>query len=166
MANARSQFDSIAGVLAREHEVQVGLLYGKPSLALNNQTFAAYIPEAMAFRLHGRGLADALKVPDAKGWDPLRDDRAAPGWVLIPATQAMRWDGIARDAMQCAREASEGPVSYAVPPPPPPAAEEPPPSTPENLAQRAANAASKGFGSLTLSDAVPITRKPFDAETE
>jgi len=150
MANARSQFDMIAGYFERAHEVQVGLLYGKPCMRLNGDAFAAYALDGLALRLHGRSLAQALQMPGVKTWDPLRPDHAAPGWVLIPAEQVLRWDRLALDALRCAREASEGRVSYAVPAPPAPPAQEAAASTAEDLGKRAAAAVSGGFGSLRL----------------
>jgi len=148
MANARTRFDTIAGYLERTHEARAGQLYGKPCLSLDGHPFAAYIPEAMAFRLHGRALTQAQALPGARAWDPLRGMGSSPGWVLIPASQAMRWDRLALDALRCTREAGERRVSYAVPQVPPPV-EAPPPSTPSSLAQRFAAAVSAGFRSLT-----------------
>lgn len=148
MANARSRYDTIGGYLQRTHEAQAGLLYGKPCLMLRGQAFAAYHPPAMAFRLHGRSLTQALALPGAKGWDPRHADRRAPGWVMIPAEQVLRWDRLALDAVRCAREASERRVSYVAAPPPVVAA--PPPSNPLSLAQRFATAVATGFRSFTL----------------
>jgi hypothetical protein len=151
MANARSRYDTISGYLQRTHEAQAGLLYGKPCLMLLGQAFAAYQPDAMAFRLHGRCLTQALRLPGAKGWDPLHADRSAPGWVLVPAEQVLSWDRLALDAARCAREASERRVSYAVMPDPPAVAAAPA-SNPASLAQRFASAVAPGFRSFTLSD--------------
>ncbi len=149
MSNARSRYDIIAGYLEHTHEVGSGLLYGKPCLLLNGVPFAAFAQDAMAFRLHGRSLAQALALPGARGWDPLRADRAAPGWVWVPVAQSLRWDRLALDALRCAREAAERRVSYAVPTSPPPVAA-PPPSAPASLAQRAAAALAAGLRTLTL----------------
>lgn len=149
MANARSRYDTIAGYLQRAHEAQAGLLYGKPCLMHRGQAFAAYKPDAMAFRLHGRALAQAMAIPGAHGWDPLDVRRSAPGWVLVSATHVLRWDRLALDAVRCAREASERRVSYEIPQVPPPLAE-PPRSTPSSLAQRVAAAVAAGFRSLSL----------------
>jgi hypothetical protein len=151
MANSRSRYDTISGYLQGTHEAQAGLLYGKPCLLLLGQAFAAYQPNAMAFRLHGRALTQALRLPGAKGWDPLHADRSAPGWVLVPAEQVLTWDRLALDAARCAREASERRISYAAVPDPP-QVEAPPPSNPAGMAQRVAAAVSAGFRSLTLSD--------------
>jgi hypothetical protein len=149
MANARTQFDAIAGYLERVHEARAELLYGKPSLTLNGHAFAAYATDAMAFRLHGRALALAQGLPGARGWDPLRGQGSSPGWVLIPASQVMRWNRLALDALRCAREAAERRVSYAVPQVPV-QVEAPPPSTPTSLAQRFAAAVAAGFKSFSV----------------
>jgi hypothetical protein len=151
MANARSRYDTISGYLQRSHEAQAGLLYGKPCLLLFGDAFVAYQPDAMAFRLHGRCLTQALRLPGAKGWDPRHADRSAPGWVLVPAEQVLIWDRLALDAARCAREASERRISYAVEPDAP-QVEAPPASDPASLAQRVASAVTAGFSSLTLSD--------------
>jgi hypothetical protein len=144
MANARTQFDAIAGYLERAHEARAEQLYGKPALSLNGHAFAAYASDAMAFRLHGRALAEAQRLAGARGWDPLRGQGSSPGWVLIPASQALRWNRLALDALRCAREAGERRVSYAVPEVRP-QTDAPPPSTPASLAQRVAAALAAGF---------------------
>jgi hypothetical protein len=149
MANARTQFDAIAGYLERVHEVRADQLYGKPSISLNGHAFAVYANEAMAFRLHGRTLAQAQSLPGARGWDPLRGQGSSPGWVLIPAAQALRWNRLALDALRCMREAGERRISYAIPQRPP-QVEAPPPSTPLSLAQRFAAAVAAGFRSLSI----------------
>lgn len=147
MANARTQFDAIAGYLERTHEARTGQLYGKPAIFLNGQAFAAFALEAMAFRLHGRALAQAQTLPGARSWDPLRTQGATSGWVAIPATQALRWNRLALDALRCTREAGERRVSYAAPPAPP-TIQAPPASTPASLAQRVAAAIASGFRSF------------------
>ncbi|HZP65602.1 MAG TPA: hypothetical protein VFB32_04780 [Rudaea sp.] len=151
MANARSRYDTIAAYLERAHEAQPGLLYGKPCVMHEGKAFAAYQPDAMAFRLHGRHLDQALAIPGSHGWDPLGGAANSPGWVLIPATHVLRWDRLALDALRCAKEASERRVSYRPAPPRPEPAPEPPPSTPASLAERVAMALSSGLRTLTLS---------------
>jgi len=153
MANARSHFDLISGYMQRTHDVQAGLLYGRPSLQLEGRSFAAYQPDAMAFHLHGRALKQALALDGARAWDPLNAEGGAPGWVLLPVSQVLRWDRVALEALRCEKEATERRVSYAPEPPAPPAAAaEPPASTPQGLAQRVSAAIASGFRSLTLSD--------------
>jgi hypothetical protein len=163
VANARSQFDMISGYLQRTHEAQAGLLYGKPCITFNNNAFAAFQADAVAFRLHGRVLAQALGMAGVRGWDPLHAQRSAPGWVLVPATHVLRWNWLALEALRCAREASERRISYAVDavapvgeqaPPEQPSSLEPaaPPSNAQSLAQRVSAAVASGFRSLTLSD--------------
>jgi hypothetical protein len=150
MANARSRYDAISSHLQHSHEAQAGLLYGKPCLLLAAEAFAVYQPDAMAFRLHGRCLTEALALPGAKGWDPLHADRSAPGWVLLPADQVLRWDQFALDAVRCAREASERRISYAATPTPP-QVDAAPASDPASLEKRAAAAIAAGLSSFTLS---------------
>lgn len=147
MANARTQFDAIAGYLERTHEARAGQLYGKPALFLNTQPFAAFANEAMAFRLHGRALAQAQQMAGACAWDPLRGHGSSPGWVLVPAAQAVRWNRLALDALRCTRDAGERRVSHTPPVSPQPVAA-PPASTPASLAQRVAAAIAAGFRSL------------------
>jgi len=157
MANARSHFDMIVSYLERVHEAQPGLLYGKPCVMLQGQAFVAYQPDAMAFRMHGRVLAQTAAMPGAKGWDPLHADSSSPGWILVPAAHALRWNRLALEALRCAREASERRVSYTAIPPPPPEVEAAPASNPASLAQRVSAAIASGFRSFTLS---PVEREP------
>jgi hypothetical protein len=149
MANARSQFDAIAGYLERTHEARALQLYGRPALSLGGNAFAAFANEAMAFRLHGRALVQAERLAGARAWDPLHGHGSSPGWIWVPASQALRWNRLALDAVRCAREAGERRVSYAVPQVPP-QVEAPPPSTPTSLAQRFAAAVAAGFKSLSV----------------
>jgi len=150
MANARSTFDMIGDYLQRAHEVDVGLLYGKPSLSLQGRPFAAYQPDAMAFHLHGRVLAQALALPGARPWAPRVAEGSAPGWVLLPAEHALRWNRYALEALRCEREASERRVSYALPEAPPPAAPEPAASSVQSLTERVKAANAGGFAALKL----------------
>jgi len=151
MANARSTFDMIGAYLQRAHEVDPGLLYGKPSLSLQGRAFAAYQPDAMAFHLHGRVLAQALALPGARPWDALDPEGAAPGWVLIPVEHALRWNRYALEALRCEREAIERRVSYAVPEASAPsAAQEPAASSVDSLAERVKAANAAGFAALKL----------------
>ena len=145
MANARTQFDAIAGYLERVHEARVGQLYGKPAISLNGQTFAVFANGAVAFRLHGRALAQVQALPGAQSWDPLRGQGNSPGWIWVPATQALRWNRIALDALRCTREAGERRVSYTVPAPAVASVQMPPASAPSSLAQRVAAALAAGF---------------------
>ena len=105
-------------------------------------------------------------MPGVLGWDPLHADRSnAPGWVLVPAIHALRWNRLALEALRCAREASERRISYGEVPAPPPAPQSPaeavpvPASNPASLAQRVSAAIASGFRSFTLS---PVERAPQD----
>ena len=165
MANARSHFDMISGYLQRAHEAEAGLLYGKPCLTLQGRAFVAYLPDAMAFHLHGRAMLQAETLPGACGWDPRHDDAVAPGWVLLPVAQMLRWNRLALEALRCEREAIEGRVYYsptAAPAPLPkaalPAGDEPAPSTAQSLAQRVSTAIASGFATLTLSEVEHVER--------
>jgi hypothetical protein len=151
MANARSRYDTISGYLQRAQEAEANLLYGKPCLLWNGRAFAAYQPDALALRLHGRYLTQAQALPGTKTWDPRHADGNAPGWILIPASQVLRWDRLALDALRCAREASERRVSYVPVPLPASAVVEPPPSNPAGMAQRFSAAIAAGFRSFSLS---------------
>jgi len=151
MANARSQYDMISSYLQRVHDAQAGLLYGKPCVMLQGNAFAAYQPDAMAFRLHGRALTQALALPGAGGWDPLHPGGSSPGWVLVPPEHALRWNRLALEAVRCAREATERRVSYVAAPAAPAASQDPPASNPQSLAQRVSAAIASGFRSFSLS---------------
>lgn len=147
MANARTRYDVIAGHLARAHGATQGLLYGRPSIELDGKAFAAFVRDALALRLHGRVLAQALALPGAQPWQPREVGQAAPGWVLLPASLMLRWDRLALEALRCARERAQGPVSLRIPEPVA-AAEAPPPSTPASLAERVGAAVARRFGGM------------------
>ncbi len=149
MANARTRYDTIASYLVRVHEARTGLLYGRPCIQLGGVAFAAFVRDALAVRLHGRVLAQALALPGARPWHPLAVEASAPGWVLLPVSLMLRWDRLALDALRCARERAAGPVSLRVPEPPAPPQVRPP-STPESLAERFAAAVARRFDGLRL----------------
>jgi hypothetical protein len=151
MANARSRYDSIAGYLQRVHEAQANLLYGRPCLLWGDRAFAVYQTNALALRMHGRYLTQASTLPGVQAWDPRNSDGAAPGWVLIPVEQVLRWDRLALDALRCTREAAERRISYAAFVSPVRAIDEPAPSNPASLTRSFTAAIAAGFRSLSLS---------------
>jgi hypothetical protein len=149
MANARTRYDTISSYLVRAHEARSGMLYGRPCIEFEGVAFAAFVRDALALRLHGRALAQALALPGARPWHPRSVEEAAPGWVLLPVSLMLRWDRLALDALRCARERAAGPVSLRVPEPqvaPDVAAR----STPESLAERFAAAVARRFGGMRV----------------
>ena len=148
MANARGRYDMLADYLLRHREAREGMLFGKHCLTFDGDPFMMFCRGAVAFRLHGRALAQALSLPGSSPFDPLSPDKpppGRPGWVLVPPAQFVAWDRLAMDAMRCVRVARDRNVSWTVPPLPPPAPVVAPPSTPQGLAARVAAALSGGL---------------------
>jgi hypothetical protein len=149
MANARTRFDTIASYLVRAHEARTSLLYGRPCLEFEGVAFAAFVRDALALRLHGRALAQALTLPGARPWHPRSIEEAAPGWVLLPVGLMLRWDRLALDALRWARERAAGSAPLRLPEAQP-QADIAPRSTPESLAERFAAAVSRRFGGMRV----------------
>jgi len=113
MANARSRFDAICDLLAREHETRNAPLYGRPAVNVEGDPILAFHDGGMAFRLHGRAHANALALPGARPWHPLHPDQPSPDWVLVGAAHVSRWERLALEALRCARERAEQGVRAA-----------------------------------------------------
>jgi len=148
MANARTRYETLADYLVRNREARDGSLYGKPCLTFEGEPFLTWHRDAVAFRLSGRALNNALSLKGSTPFDPLTPDKpppGRPGWVRVPPENFMSWDRLAMDAMRCARLAQSQHVSWEPPPPPPPPVEAPPRSTGESLAARVAAALKSGL---------------------
>jgi hypothetical protein len=155
MANARTRYETLASYLVRNREAKEGTLYGKSCLTYDGEPFLTWHRDAVAFRLHGRALNNALSLKGCTPFDPLHPDRpppGRPGWVRVPPSQFIAWDRLAMDAMRCVKVAQNQHVSWQPPPPPPEPPPAPPRSTPDSLAARVAAALKGGFLSrFTLS---------------
>ena len=148
MANARTRYDALADYLVRNRDAKAGTLFGKPCLMFAEEPFLMLFREAVAFRLHGRGLNSALALRGSQPFDPLNPDKpppGRPGWVLVHTSQWVAWDRLAMDSMRCVRIARDQNVSWKPPPPAPEPPAAPPASTPASLAQRVASALANGL---------------------
>ncbi|UXI68000.1 hypothetical protein [Tahibacter amnicola] len=125
MANARTRYDTISEFMQREHDATGALLYAKPSVQINGTPFLFYTNTGMAFRLSAKARDYALALPGSTVWSPLGAAQASSPWVLVPASQFLRWDRLAIDALRHA-EAGDTRRPQALPsqgpPPLPPAA--------------------------------------------
>jgi hypothetical protein len=156
MANARTRFDTFASYLQRQHNATLGQFYGKPAVFWRGEPIATYYKEAVAFRLNGRALTQALTLSGTRGYDPLHPDHPPPGWpgwVYVPVVHFLRWDRLCLEAMRCLQHAKDSArVTWEVPPgPPAPPADQKPPSPPDSLANRVASFLKGGLSKFTLS---------------
>ena len=104
MANARTRYDTISEFLQREHEAVAAILYGKPSVQLAGTPFLFYLQNGMAFRLQGRVREHALSLPGSGRWAPLGQTDDKSPWVMVPASQFLRWDRLAIEALRYVQE--------------------------------------------------------------
>ena len=147
MANARSRYDALAETLVRRG-ARYGALFGRACLMLGDAPFLQLASSGLAFRLHGRALAEALALPGARRFDPYDPPNPAavrPGWVFVPAARHDAWDRLATEALRCAEAARVQPVSWAVPELPAAPAIEDASAPRESIADRAAAALARGF---------------------
>ena len=126
MSNARTRYDTIAEFMQREHEASASMLYKQPAVQISGTPFLFFMQPGMAFRLRGRVLEAALKLPGAVRWAPLGQATEASPWVLVPVDQFLRWDRLAIEALKFAQDvAVRRPVAKPSegPPAEPPAAQ-------------------------------------------
>ncbi len=74
--------------------------FGKPCLNVNGKAFAVKFGQDIAFKLEGDTHSNALKIQDAKLFDPRGQGKAFKEWVQIPVSSSELWGeygGYARD---------------------------------------------------------------------
>lgn len=98
MADIEQQFDTIAEEFATRPKTKRGQMFGKPSLSVNGNAFAAFHRESMAFKLPETERAEALALKGAVLWDPSGKGRPMKEWAAIPAAHASRWNEFAEIA--------------------------------------------------------------------
>jgi hypothetical protein len=152
MANARSICDALFATLVQQHEATDSTAWGKRCLAFEGEPFAMMHRDALAVRVNGRHLADALKIDGSTAFDPVNPEEATmtrPGWVRLPAAAFGQWEHFALAALDAAREARWKNVSWEVPTTNTNDAAEAAPSSAQSLGERAKAALAASTLSLS-----------------
>lgn len=87
--------------LTEEFGVEMGQMFGTPSLKKNRKAFAAYSQGGMAFKL-GQQEVNLLqqKFIGAVNWDPSGKKRPMKDWLLVPAEYQENWKELAVQALE------------------------------------------------------------------
>jgi hypothetical protein len=93
---AQRAFDDLAGQLARK-KVVAGKMFGMPILKTGGKAFAGIAGDALVFKLPPDAVQASLRLKGAELFDPGMG-RPMKEWVVVPASHATRWPGLADDA--------------------------------------------------------------------
>jgi hypothetical protein len=93
---SRSEYESVAEVLAGESGAVRGQMMGMPTLYLGGKAFAGLWGDAMVFKLEGDDHAAALALEGAALFDPSGIGRPMKAWVRVPVARAAEWPRLAR----------------------------------------------------------------------
>lgn len=100
MTKAEELFHSIAKDLPDARE---GKMFGALCIkAPNGKAAAMFWKEYMIFKLENKDEAAAMKLKDAKIFDPM-DGRPMKGWVQLSYEHSDKWSGFAKKAMDYVR---------------------------------------------------------------
>ncbi len=98
-AKNRERYEDIGAALAPEG-VTLGTMFGVPCYKARSKTFASLWGDAMVFKLGRDAHEAALALKGAHVFDPSGMGRPMKEWVVVPATHAKRWPGLAEDALE------------------------------------------------------------------
>jgi hypothetical protein len=97
------RYDEIAAGLAGAG-VKASTMFGMPTLKLNGKAIGGLWGDAMTFKLAPDALAEAMRLPGMRNFDPSGKGRPMKAWVVVPASLSAEWERLA----QLALAASEG----------------------------------------------------------
>jgi hypothetical protein len=97
LTDPRSEYESIASQVAASS----GKMFGMPVLKDHSgKAFAGFYQGSMVFKLSGADHARAMALNGARLFDPSGHGRPMREWVVVPPEHAVRWLGIARQALR------------------------------------------------------------------
>jgi hypothetical protein len=79
---------------------EAGQLFGKACYKINGKAFVCFFENEMVFKLEGKAHADAIKLSNAKLFDPSGKKRPMKEWVQIPYIHQEQWAFFAKHALQ------------------------------------------------------------------
>ena len=97
----RERYDEIADdLLAQNDDVSLGQMMGMPCIKKSSKMISGFSRGAMVFKLTDASVREqALALKGAHLFDPSGEGRPFREWVVVPATHADRWPGLAQRAL-------------------------------------------------------------------
>jgi hypothetical protein len=103
----RARFDEIAADLeARDPDVQLGQMMGRPCIKADGKIIAGYEAKgSMVFKLPDEGEREkAMALEGAEPLDPMGNGRVMKEWVDVPVAHAAKWAELADSALRLRKE--------------------------------------------------------------
>lgn len=102
---SRDFYDVIGDEMAKQFEVVIGQMFGKPCLKTSNKAFALFYHDEMVFKL-GKDEVALLKnkYPGSVNFDPSGKNRPMKDWLQIPSEFKDDWMDLARQAREYVEE--------------------------------------------------------------
>jgi hypothetical protein len=79
-------------------DAEEGQMFGKPCFKVNGKAFSCFYENCMVFKLEGDSHAEALKLKEAKLFDPSGKGRAMKEWVQVTEANSKDWTKFATAA--------------------------------------------------------------------
>ena len=96
-------YNTLAKQLEATEGIEIGQMFGMPTLKFNGKAFAGLFNGEMTFKLTGAPHAEAMALNGATLFDPMGTGRVMKEWVQLPIAQSKYWDRIAREALAYVR---------------------------------------------------------------
>jgi hypothetical protein len=106
--DARARYDEVATALdARDPDVRLGQMMGKPTIMCGGKIIAGYWPGVMAVKLPDDDEREqALALDGAELFDPSGQGRSMRKWVAVPVAHEAKWAELADMALRWRKENS------------------------------------------------------------
>ena len=99
--NPKALYDEIFELLnSRYDRVASSKMFGVPTLKVKGKAFASLFEDEMVFKLTGSAHKAALRLSDAKPFDPSGKQRPMKEWVQVPFAHADKWEVLAESALK------------------------------------------------------------------
>jgi|SRR5918994_1679912 hypothetical protein len=101
--NPRARYDEIAADLeARDPDVQLGQMMGRPCIKAGGKIIAGYEAKgSMVFKLPDEGEREkALALDGAAPFDPMGGGRVMKEWVDVPVAHSANWAELVDSALR------------------------------------------------------------------
>ncbi len=94
------KYQEIGKALAEQHGTNMGQLFGKPCIKLDNKAFAAFFKGEMVFKLGKEEIALlSSKYEGSQNWDPSGKKRPMKDWLQVPIEYESDWSILALQAL-------------------------------------------------------------------
>ena len=99
--DAQARYDELADDLAAQNDdVTLGKMFGMPCVKRGGKAIAGFWQESVVFKLPDAVARErALALEGSELFDPM-GGRPMKEWVVVPATHADEWPGLAGEALK------------------------------------------------------------------